>query len=109
MSLTESLLLVLIIEVLVATTLVSTYWKFRIEPKMDAVLEAGHVAKVESRLANTLAGSALKDSRQLNEDTKLVVEEGVKAAATVAANLAAGVVPPSGDKLLKPVLPEPAL
>ncbi len=107
MTLVEILLVIIIAE----KTAEAFYWKIRVEPKMDAVLATAKLAKVESRLANTLAGSVLKDSRQLNEDTKQVVQEGVRAAAIVTAETLASslpYVPPSGDKMPRPSLPEPA-
>lgn len=109
MSLVETLLVVLIVEIPVAIALVGAYWVFHVEPKLDDVLNAGKAAKIESRLANTLAGSVLKDSRELNQDTKAAVREGVQVAVNTAAALAASTVPPSGDKLPRPaeIMPTP--
>ncbi len=103
MNLIEILLIILIVEILIVTTLAGTYCVFHLEPKMDEVLAAGHNLKVESHLANTLAGSALKDSRQLNEETKQIIQTGIETAAAVtAANLTESGGPLSGDKLLRP-------
>lgn len=76
-------------------------WRYLIEKKFDAVIAIGHAAKIESKAANTIAGSVAKDVTQTLQKIETRVDQGITDTANIAANLALS-NPPSDTKIPSP-------